>query len=68
MHLLAIDGGDGDDILDADGQGDGDFAVSFQGGAGNDTLVGSNGSDDLEGGQGDDLLVSAQGEGRIQGL
>jgi Ca2+-binding RTX toxin-like protein len=52
--LGAVDGGDGNDVLDASGS---PANVTLLGGAGNDTLLGAAGNDVLDGGAGDDSLV-----------
>jgi hypothetical protein len=41
--------------------------LRIDGGAGNDTLGGSNGADDIDGGPGNDLLAGAEGDDRLFG-
>jgi Ca2+-binding RTX toxin-like protein len=60
-HGLALDGGGGDDRLDADG------AALLVGGAGNDTLHGSAHADVLQGGSGDDVLEGGAGNDVLDG-
>jgi Ca2+-binding RTX toxin-like protein len=64
-----IDGGSGDDLIDATQNS---FAVQAGGGAGNDTILGSEYDDSLDGGAGsdyiagnggDDVITSRQGQG-----
>ena len=59
-----FEGGTEDDILDASGQ---NTAVSYKGGAGNDTLIGGSGKDILEGGAGDDFLSGNAGADTLRG-
>ncbi|HEX4364669.1 MAG TPA: calcium-binding protein [Solirubrobacteraceae bacterium] len=54
-----VRGGDGDDVLHADGFLDGD--------AGNDTLTGGNGPDSLTGGAGRDVLRGGAGDDTLTG-
>ncbi|MBD8525423.1 CHRD domain-containing protein [Pseudomarimonas arenosa] len=67
-EVLEVNGGDGDDTLDASGLPAGLIAVELTGGAGSDTVIGSAGDDTLiwnpgdgsdtnDGGDGDDRVV-----------
>ena len=61
-----FEGGDGDDLLVAVSSRRNDHHA-FYGGAGNDTLIGSDGRATLEGGAGDDVIQGGNGFGRIHG-
>jgi Ca2+-binding RTX toxin-like protein len=56
---IVLDGGDGNDLLDAD--------ATLIGGAGDDTLLGGAGNDSLDGGAGNDLLDGAAGDDTMIG-
>jgi Ca2+-binding RTX toxin-like protein len=60
--VLALDGGDGDDILLA-GRG----ATSMQGGAGDDILIGGNGNDVFDAGAGDNIIFGGGGDDLFRG-
>ena len=55
VETIAIDAGAGDDKVTGQ-NGIGPFAVTVDGGSGNDTLRGTDGNDTLSGGSGNDLL------------
>ncbi len=59
--LLAINGGDGDDIISAASVSAGSIGLRLDGGAGDDILLGGAGDDFLDGGDGDDLLIGGGG-------
>ncbi|MBI1312449.1 hypothetical protein GC176_14250 [bacterium] len=61
---IIIDGGDGNDLIDARQAA---FAVSLAGGAGNDTILGSVYDDSLSGDDGDDSLLGLAGNDLIHG-
>ncbi|MGE0755831.1 MAG: Ig-like domain-containing protein [Pirellulaceae bacterium] len=56
---VTVDGGDGDDILSAEGP------ATLRGNSGNDRLTGSSGDDTLEGGSGDDVYAGGGGSDAI---
>ncbi|MCZ7637862.1 MAG: hypothetical protein M5U12_18605 [Verrucomicrobia bacterium] len=56
LNLLA-----GNDLLDASGLIAGLIALTGNGGAGHDVLIGSSGPDVLRGGEGDDVLLGGPG-------
>jgi Ca2+-binding RTX toxin-like protein len=62
-NIQKIIGGTGDDKLTASTG----VAVTFDGGAGNDTLTGSNLADTLNGGDGDDVLYGLGGNDTLNG-
>lgn len=74
---VEIDGGEGDDLLNAGGDPDklvdGEPVAPFQddatliGGGGNDTLIGGLGDDSLQGGADNDLLTGGEGQDTIEG-
>jgi len=59
---LLIDGGAGDDTIDASGLGAGHIGVQLQGGDGVDRLIGSAGNDVVIGGRGNDVAMLAAGD------
>lgn len=61
-----FEGGDGDDLLIAVSQRRNDHHA-FYGGAGNDTLIGSDGRATLDGGVGDDVILAGNGFNLIYG-
>ena len=81
IQHIVIDGGAGNDLIKLQspptpcpypeptvcGQQGTVGAVRINGGAGNDTIVGSNGNDTLDGGSGDDLIYGAAGNDHIFG-
>ena len=62
--LIIIDGGDGNDLIDARNSND---AVPLSGGIGQDTLLGSSGDDTLTGDDGDDSILGFAGNDLING-
>ncbi len=73
--LLVINGGDGDDVLNATGLAAGSIGLRLNGGDGDDILIGGAGDDVLDGGDGDDVLIGGggndtflNGETTIQGF
>ena len=65
--VLNVQGGDGNDVLNASAAGSGSVRVRLNGDAGNDTLTGSNGGDTLGGGAGNDVLAGLGGNDSIDG-
>jgi Ca2+-binding RTX toxin-like protein len=59
---LIINGGGGDDLMDASGLAAGVIGLTLDGGDGNDVILGSNGGDHLLGGSGNDLIVGGRGD------
>jgi Ca2+-binding RTX toxin-like protein len=59
---LVISGLDGNDTIDASALNAGQIKLVIDGGAGNDTIIGSQGHDVLIGGAGDDKFVLTAGE------
>ena len=64
VHLFGLGG---DDVIDASGLGADGPALFFDGGQGNDILLGGGGNDTLLGGDGDDVLQGAAGEDLLDG-
>jgi Ca2+-binding RTX toxin-like protein len=60
MHTVMLDGHQGDDVLDASGSSA--ALTILNGGAGNDTLTGSDRDDRMFGGAGDDILLGRDGD------
>lgn len=58
---ITINGLGGDDVIEASGVGPGGPHLVFDGGVGDDVLIGSAGSDTLLGGFGDDVLIGGGG-------
>ena len=59
--VLAIDAGNGNDTIDASTLPAGVIGLSVDGGAGNDTIIGSQGADNLAGGDGNDTVFGGRG-------
>jgi Ca2+-binding RTX toxin-like protein len=59
---LFVDGGAGNDTIDASAVVAGSMALTINGGAGNDTIIGSQGSDLVNGGTGNDLASLGAGD------
>jgi Ca2+-binding RTX toxin-like protein len=59
---LGINGGAGDDAIDASGLGAGHIGVQLNGGDGVDTLIGSAGDDLINGGRGNDVALLGAGD------
>ncbi len=65
---ISIDGGVGNDLLDASLLLAGTVGtVTLEGGGGNDTLIGSQGADTINGGDGNDLIVGNGGDDVLNG-
>ena len=58
---LVINGGTGNDIIDASGLHAGQVNLTINGGDGNDTIKGSEGNDTIIGGRGNDTLLGGAG-------
>lgn len=64
-NILAVSSGDGDDFVDTE---DGVTSnLSFDGGEGDDFIIGGAGHDRMEGGAGEDLLFGGEGRDYIHG-
>jgi len=61
LDHLQVNGGDGDDVLDARNVAAGAIGLVLDGGAGNDVILGSAGDDVLRGGEGDDIIIGGGG-------
>ena len=61
LDTLTVNGGAGDDTIDASALAAGVVKVTLNGGAGDDTIFGSRGNDTLIGGDGDDFIDGQQG-------
>lgn len=61
LDKLTVDGGAGDDTIDASALAAGVVKVTLNGGAGNDAIFGSTGNDTLIGGGGNDFIDGQQG-------
>lgn len=66
VEYAILTGGDSDNFFDAR-EFAGQYAI-FDGGAGNDTLLGSSGNDLLYGNSGDDSLVGGEGQDSLYGV
>ena len=62
---VVIDSGDGDDLIDNSNRSV--IAMRVNGGAGNDTIRGGRGNDDLDGGAGDDEIFGYDGDDFLRG-
>jgi Ca2+-binding RTX toxin-like protein len=58
---LSINGGDGNDMINASAMPAGTMVLTLDGGAGNDTVTGSDGNDVILGGDGDDIVIGGRG-------
>ena len=58
---LIVNGGAGNDTINASALPAGTIALTLDGGAGNDTLIGSQGNDTMFGGDGNDVLAGGRG-------
>jgi Ca2+-binding RTX toxin-like protein len=65
-HVL-VDGGSGNDVIDATAVMSSLTVLDLRGGSGNDTLIGGAGNDLLDGGSGNDLLLGGAGNDRLRG-
>jgi len=63
--ILTINGQGGDDVIDASGVAAGRMRLQLDGGAGNDTLIGSDGGDFIDGRQGSDVILAGAGNDKI---
>jgi Ca2+-binding RTX toxin-like protein len=61
LDVLSIQGGAGDDVIDASNLPANQIGLSINGGAGDDVILGSQGSDTVIGGQGSDVAVLGGG-------
>jgi hypothetical protein len=61
---LTLDGGDGNDLLNASGA---TGPATLSGGTGNDTLIGGSDSDSISGGSGEDLIDGRGGSNTLDG-
>jgi Ca2+-binding RTX toxin-like protein len=64
---VVVNAGDGDDTMEADGDLAPIVKLTFDGGPGDDSLIGANGNDVLLGGPGRDLLRGKEGDDVIHG-
>ena len=64
ISRITIIGGDGDDVLSAEGVTE---DVLIIGGAGNDTITGGDGNDLIDGGEGNDVIIGGLGNDNIVG-
>ena len=67
LDTLAVNGRDGDDILDAARLAANSILLTLDGGAGDDLLVGGDGNDTLFGRDGDDVLIGGPGRDVLDG-
>jgi Ca2+-binding RTX toxin-like protein len=58
---LIVEGGAGNDVISAAGLAAGVISLTIDGGAGNDTITGSQGNDRLVGGDGNDTVIGGRG-------
>ena len=58
---LIVEGGAGNDVINAAGLAAGVIGLTIDGGAGNDTITGSQGDDTLIGGDGNDIVIGGRG-------
>ena len=58
---LIVNGGAGNDVINAAGLAAGSVQLTIDGGAGNDTITGSQGDDILIGGDGNDTVIGGRG-------
>ena len=64
--LLVVKGLGGDDTIDARALTAGVVLFGADGGTGNDTILGSDGTDLLKGGEGDDTILGGRGDDRAE--
>jgi Ca2+-binding RTX toxin-like protein len=65
--LLNLNGGNGNDTIDASGSAMNGGRIAINGGAGNDILTGTDGGDTLNGGDGDDMINGGGGDDTMDG-
>jgi Ca2+-binding RTX toxin-like protein len=65
-HVL-VDGGSGNDLIDARGVTSSQTTLDLRGGSENDILIGGAGNDLLDGGSGNDLLLGGAGNDTLKG-
>jgi VCBS repeat-containing protein len=65
-HVL-VDGGSGNELIDAKGVTSSQTTLDLRGGSGNDILIGGAGNDLLDGGSGNDLLLGGAGNDTLKG-
>ncbi len=64
---LVVDGGIGDDLIDASAANIGNVRLELRGGEGTDTVRGSESAERLSGGDGDDSIVAGGGDDTVDG-
>jgi Ca2+-binding RTX toxin-like protein len=67
LDTLTVNGGAGNDVLDASSLAPGAVRLVLNGGEGDDVLIGSDGDDYLYGGPGNDVLIGGLGNDVIDG-
>jgi Ca2+-binding RTX toxin-like protein len=67
LDTLTINGGGGNDIIDASSLAPGAVRLVIYGGEGDDVLIGSDGDDYLYGGEGNDVIIGGLGNDVIDG-
>jgi VCBS repeat-containing protein len=67
LRNALVDGGSGNDLIDARAVTCSLVFLDLRGGAGNDIVIGGAGNDVLDGGGGNDLLLSGAGNDRLTG-
>lgn len=67
LTSITVNGGAGDDTIDASQLRCGNAVLTVNGGAGNDTITGTNKSDTLDGGDGNDTISGGNGKDVISG-
>jgi Ca2+-binding RTX toxin-like protein len=67
QDVLAINGGAGDDVLDATQSAATGIALQLDGGDGDDVLIGGASANTLAGGNGDDVLIAGTGTTTMDG-
>ena len=67
LDTLTVNGGAGDDVLDASSLAPGAVRLVLNGGEGDDVIIGSDGDDYLFGGPGNDVIIGGLGNDVIDG-
>ena len=67
LRNALVDGGDGNDFIDAHRVTSALATLDLRGGSGNDIIIGGAGNDLLDGGTGDDLLLGGAGNDTLRG-